>query len=489
MLRGSAWQRTGLVALAAVVASLVSTAPALATWQGTLLRNSTDPSSGSLLLDAHANASFGLHFGLNLPGYTVSNVTASQPGPDGEPACTPTSNSDLTTHNAGFDCTFGQPVSQVTVTFTTSPRYPDNGGGETWDDDDSTNATVAGPPPATIVPREPTEPDLKQEALQYARNEYTEALADCLAASPYDQIVSEALVAVVRDRQQECEQGAMTVYELRVVNLDPVDQNFSAVALPGASPAPTLGRTRCGRAHTRLPAAACRRLAALELSRLQEAARSAALWGAVYTTLNRLGTAKSDGSSAGVATQTAALQAYDGEILAEGAAEDATDAALASALHKLRLDFRLSAKQVAADQRSLNRGRLPAAVLHALAAHGISAKKFAAAMNGVGAARPGPLDFLGALRARHLNGPAVAKVRADWRALTGQDLTAIVDGLASAHAVNQSLQQRLDNDANQIDQASAGSARRSAAEQFVQDAAQAHGEAASLLEAAGNALT
>jgi hypothetical protein len=221
-------------------------------------------------------------------------------------------------------------------------------------------------------------------------------------------------------------------------------------------------------------------VATLELRRVNEAARSAALGAVVYTTLNRLSTAETDGSSTGVATQTAALQAYGGELLTAAAAEDATDAALARSLRTLRLDFRLPAKQVRADER---------AVMRALAARGISAGRFAAAVSGLVARRPAPLDFIARLRAHRLSGSSVAKLRADWHALTGQDLTALVSGLALAGAIDQSEAQRLDGDAGQIDQAPAGPARRAAAQQFVRDAASAHGEAATLLEAAGRALT
>jgi hypothetical protein len=167
-------------------------------------------------------------------------------------------------------------------------------------------------------------------------------------------------------------------------------------------------------------------------------------------------------------------------LLSAAAAEDATNAALARSLHKLRLDFRLPPKQVRADQR---------AAMRALAAHGVSARLFAAAVSGLVARRPAPLDFITLLRAHRLSGSSEAKLRADWHALTAQDLTALVSGLTIAHAIDQHEEQVLDGDAGKIDQAPAGPARRAAAQQFVRDAANARGEAATLLETAGRALT
>ncbi len=139
--------RTGGVALVACLLVLLTTAAAAsAKWSGTLMRASTDASSGALTLTATATSpSYGLHLGLNLSGYTVSQISANTQGPGGYNACTPTTNSGLTTHNAGIDCSFGGQITQVTINFTTSPRYPDNAGAVAYDDQDSSTNAIPGP--------------------------------------------------------------------------------------------------------------------------------------------------------------------------------------------------------------------------------------------------------------------------------------------------------------------------------------------------------
>jgi hypothetical protein len=132
--------------VACLLLLLATAAAASAKWSGTLTRASTDPSSGALTLTATATSpSYGLHLGLNLGGYTVSQISANTSGPLGYNACTPTTNSGLTTHNGGIDCSFGSQITQVTINFTTSPRYPDNAGAVAYDDQDSTTNTIPGP--------------------------------------------------------------------------------------------------------------------------------------------------------------------------------------------------------------------------------------------------------------------------------------------------------------------------------------------------------
>jgi hypothetical protein len=137
----------GAMALAACLLVLLATAAAAsAKWSGTLTRASTASSSGALTLTATATSpSYGLHLGLNLGGYTVSQISANTSGPFGYNACTPTTNSGLTTHNAGIDCSFGSQITQVTINFTTSPRYPDNAGAVAYDDQDSSTNAIPGP--------------------------------------------------------------------------------------------------------------------------------------------------------------------------------------------------------------------------------------------------------------------------------------------------------------------------------------------------------
>jgi hypothetical protein len=139
-------RKCALALVACLVALLGSAEAASAKWSGSLTRASSNPSSGALQLTATASApSYGLHLGLKLSGYTVSQITANTTGPNNFPACTPTPNSGLTTHNAGVDCSFGSAISKVTINFTTAPRYPDNGGAVAYDDQDSSTNGIPGP--------------------------------------------------------------------------------------------------------------------------------------------------------------------------------------------------------------------------------------------------------------------------------------------------------------------------------------------------------
>ncbi len=144
---GAKRMRTGaLVLVACLFVLLGSAAAASAKWSGTLTRASSSPSSGALTLTATASApSWGLHLGLNLAGYTVSQITANTTGPFNGNACTPTTQSGLTTGNAGIDCSFGSQITQVTINFTTSPRYPDSKGAVAYDDQDSSKNAIPGP--------------------------------------------------------------------------------------------------------------------------------------------------------------------------------------------------------------------------------------------------------------------------------------------------------------------------------------------------------
>jgi hypothetical protein len=62
----------------------------------------------------------------------------------GAAACTPTSDSGLTTHHAGVDSSFENAITAVTITFSTSPCYLDWGGSQAYDGDDSTVTAIAG---------------------------------------------------------------------------------------------------------------------------------------------------------------------------------------------------------------------------------------------------------------------------------------------------------------------------------------------------------
>lgn len=123
---------------------------ASAQWSGTLERVASDPTGATLQLTLTASApTYELFLGLSQPGYTVSpNITSSAPGAGGN-ACTPSPKSDLTTNNPGMDCSFGGAITQVTITFTTSARYPDAGGAVAYDEDHTTNA-IPGPCGLTV---------------------------------------------------------------------------------------------------------------------------------------------------------------------------------------------------------------------------------------------------------------------------------------------------------------------------------------------------
>jgi hypothetical protein len=286
----------------------------------------------------------------------------------------------------------------------------------------------------------------------------------------------------IKARQADCEQEAYETYQMVLAHIDPVDQNFSAVALPSVPQVATLGRARC----VKSTAPACRALLKLEQERIQNAAREGAIWAAIDTTLNRLGTAETDSSSTGVATQNAALEAYAGELLQAAGAQDAVDAQLVRWLAKLRRHPHVSAKEVMAEQHALQAGRLPAGVLRGLGERGISASSLAAAFRSMPAPKPAPLNYISVLRTSETS--SLAGLDSVWRSLTAQDLISVVNGLAIAGAIDQSAEQQLDGDASRIDQAADASARRQAAQRFVLDARQAGGEAAVLLQTAGSAL-
>jgi hypothetical protein len=125
---------------------------ASAKWSGSLTRASNDPASGVLRLMVTADSpSQELFLGLNQAGYPISDITSSVAGAGGFPACVAEAHQDLTTNNSGFDCSFASAVTQVTITFTTSPRYPDGGGAVANDDSLTTMNAIPGPCGALTV--------------------------------------------------------------------------------------------------------------------------------------------------------------------------------------------------------------------------------------------------------------------------------------------------------------------------------------------------
>ena len=483
--------RMSLCAFAvAAVALLAGAATASAEWMATLTRASTNPSDPGLQLTASASApSYGLNFALNQSGYMITAVTANQPGAsfNGQPAtaCTPTNQSAATkTGNPGIDCSFAAAVSQVTITFTTSSRYPDNAGGQVYDPDDGSIAPVPGPAPA------PVDLSTKTDIKAYARGDAVAggfALALCPNESGGIGLIGRGLLLGLF-YGEDCAPIARQIYAEALAAHDPVDQNFSAVALPSTFSVRTLGPAGC-RGVSRSQREACRGVAALAAGAAGAAARLAAISAAVDTALNRFNTALADGSSTGTQTQDAALRAYDGELIDATAAENAADRALGRELRKLHLDFRLTRKQVAAGERAFASGHLPATLRRGLAAQGISAAAFAAALGELPRPPAGPLDFVQVLDRKQAPGRALTRIQADWRTLTGQDLSAIVSGLVITGAIGQPLAQTLDNDATRIDQAAPGTPRGNAVAQFVADSRGAAAEAATLLETAGRGVS
>jgi hypothetical protein len=103
--------------------------------------------------------------------------------------------------------------------------------------------------------------------------------------------------------------------------------------------------------------------------------------------------------------------------------------------------------------------------------------------------RGSALDLVRLLRKRESSSGSLTQLEANWRGLSGQDLVWRVNGLTIAGAISQPMNHLLNQDATQIQQASPSTARGQAAQRFVLDAEQAGGEAATLLETAGRALS
>jgi hypothetical protein len=168
---------------------------------------------------------------------------------------------------------------------------------------------------------------------------------------------------------QDCVARVTNEYGEMVSKIDPTDNNFAAVALPRAVARPPL--PKCRHLHgVRLKR--CKAAASAFRAYLAASEATANIQAAIDTTLNRGNTAQSRRATADATLQSFALQVYFGEQQSAYQTLNAAGARLARALRAEHADVRVTAAQMAAEKRVLQRGALPRAVLAQLARFGIS---------------------------------------------------------------------------------------------------------------------
>ena len=440
---------------------LLSAAPASARWWGSMQRLTNKAGDGRIVAEFVSDRpAIGLHVGLN-GSYTITNVESDVAGPFGANGCTPTSRSDVTTHNAGVDCTFGVNTQHAIIWFTASPRIPDGEGGKAYDDDTQETTSVRGPLSAADAER--IRPFLKRLALQSAD------------ANRFSRICEGAASLKVYADISDCYDEYNEQYDQLIAAHDPPDSAGDEVWVPvGHKSPPPPGCPASGAAKARRACGATRKLV---LAMDQAQARYAAIWDALATTVNRLSGAQQAEESLHIAIQNAALLADSAEVLTAGVTLAAARRKLASKLTSLGVSPQLSAKAVATADRRQRAGALPDYAVSGFNANGITADMLKTAFGALPAVQRKPLKLVAVLRApTFATGPAGA-VAAKVRKATFDDLRVLALGLLSNKTISEDLYGKLANAAIAQD-----------ARAYSAAAAQAGGEAANLLQAALGAV-
>jgi hypothetical protein len=234
------------------------------------------------------------------------------------------------------------------------------------------------------------------------------------------------------------------------------------VALPASTSTPTSGA--CARRRGKA-ARICRDLVGAGLTRLAAQQRVGAVEYAISTATNRLSTATVAGNASGVALQSAALAALNGELAAALGAKNNADAALARQLRRHHIRVLIAPAALAKTNRLIERRT---------AAGGVTAARFRAFLAAQLSAQP--LDYSHALLQR----VPTAFSTEIAHTITLPGITTLYDALVAQHAIPSERLARLGGDLRSASTTN-GAARRATLKQFVRDAAGTAGEAGALL--------
>jgi hypothetical protein len=367
--------------------------------------------------------------------------------------------------------------------------------------DEIETLTVTGPSrlgPRPIVDKRDPRHAFKPELRWSYQVDYEKLLADCINMTYYHELIQRTvgkpiLVAPAqlmyfvaeREERELCVYRIKTAYYSQLFAVDPPNSNYLAVALP-LPIATVTGDPGCA-ALSADARPACLRQYGIVRNATIAAAQVASVEVAAYTALNRLSSAETAHSSAGVALQTAVLLTEAGALAKARNGASQADAALGAEFRRLRINTKMTTADVAAGKAMLLSGAFPAPVLTALQAQSITQadlrRVFAQAASKVSSVPPS-FELAAALASP----PATVQLTTVYRQLTGADVAALVAGLQHSGSLTQGQSVRLKSAADKIASAGTRSSRITAAQYFIAAARSIGGATGALLGLAATPL-